>query len=493
VTGARVNRRRFLAASGVAGALAASGIAARPSAAQSPQPPIILRSEWGADLPPRGQLPAEDVRFLLVHHTYQPDSSYEEDEVAGMLRSIYGFHTGASKGWPDIAYNFFVDKFGRIWEGRTGSVDGPVQGSATGGNQGYSQLCCFLGDTTTEPPTPPALDSMISLLAWLADRYGIDTSPGAQVSFTSRGSNKWPAGAAVSTATIAGHRDMSMTECPGDACYQLVTGSFASLVTDRRASTAATSTTTTSAVPTTSTVVTTPPAANTTSAERADELASSGTQASEADNGSPPSDGTKVPAIAAGLVAVTAGAAVAIAYRRRQQPPSPSDLTLHSDADPTTIEFGSEQRAGGGAAWFIDRAWGTPAVDAAVSQIRSAAAVDPDRWLDAPEPHWKALATALWQVDPTSSRDAAGIAVVQWHRDVLAVLLLGSATGTASGPDAIELHSRRLNLVELPEGGVHGTFSFGRLDPELVRTSWELGPADRTSSLPPTAALGGQN
>ena len=38
----------------------------------------------------------------------------------------------------------------------------------------------------------------------------------------SRGSNLHPAGKQVTTATIAGHRDMSKTSCPGDACFRLI-------------------------------------------------------------------------------------------------------------------------------------------------------------------------------------------------------------------------------------------------------------------------------
>src|SRR5688500_18291358 len=49
--------------------------------------------------------------------------------------------------------------------------------------------------------------------------------------FVSRGSNRWPAGASVTTSTIAGHRDMSMTTCPGDAAYPLVKEAFPAEVT----------------------------------------------------------------------------------------------------------------------------------------------------------------------------------------------------------------------------------------------------------------------
>jgi hypothetical protein len=81
---------------------------------------------------------------------------------------------------------------------------------------------CFIGDFTGEAPTAAALAAGTRTLAWRAQRYGVSTAPGATVNFTSRGSNRWPAGAAVTTATIAGHRDMSTTACPGNAFYPYV-------------------------------------------------------------------------------------------------------------------------------------------------------------------------------------------------------------------------------------------------------------------------------
>lgn len=198
-------------------------------------PAIIERQSWGGDLPVKGQLQKETPKFLLVHHTLLPNSDYGRNDPPRMLRQVYAFHTGKEKGWPDVAYNFFVDKFGRIYEGRTGSISGPVRGSATGGNQGYSQLCCFLGDTSKQPPTPEAQRAMVDLLAWLADRFGIDTRPGATTSFTSLGSNRHKAGTTVVARTISGHRDMSLTECPGDACYALIANDFPTRVAKLRA------------------------------------------------------------------------------------------------------------------------------------------------------------------------------------------------------------------------------------------------------------------
>lgn len=192
---------------------------ARPTTS-APQPSIHPREEWARGLEPTGPLSrerAEDVRFLLVHHTQTPNG-YRRDAVPARLRSIFDYHTG-TKVWPDVAYNFFVDAHGGIWEGRQGSLDGPVKGDATGGSQGFAQLCCFIGDHTSSPPTLEAQAAMSSLLAWSAGRYDVDLHAGRTITFVSRGSNRWPRGSRVTTTPIAAHRDMSLTECPGDAAY----------------------------------------------------------------------------------------------------------------------------------------------------------------------------------------------------------------------------------------------------------------------------------
>ena len=181
---------------------------------------VVPRAEWGGDLAPVGPVPAEpDVRYLLVHHSVDPGNEYGEADVAGILRGFVRFHTAAAKGWPDLAYNFLVDRFGRVWEGRTGSIAGPVAGDATGGNQGYDQLCCFIGDHQAGDPSPEAFSAMARLLAALARRSGVALGEGATATFTSRGSNRHPAGTTVTTATVAGHREMSRTRCPGDRVF----------------------------------------------------------------------------------------------------------------------------------------------------------------------------------------------------------------------------------------------------------------------------------
>ncbi|MGH8951935.1 MAG: N-acetylmuramoyl-L-alanine amidase [Acidimicrobiia bacterium] len=217
-------------------------------------PDINPRSTWAIDRPARGPLEGEVVRFLLVHHTAS-GNGHTADEVPDLLRGIYDFHTGPERAWNDIAYNFLIDAGGGIWEGRSGSLAGPVAGDANGGNQGFSQLVSLIGDFDSAQPSPASLDSLVDLLAWLADRYQVATEPGSQVTFSSRGSNLWPSGAQVTTPTITGHRTMSQTSCPGSNLNSYVTGDLMADVSGARlgaaAGEASSSTTTTSTTMTT--------------------------------------------------------------------------------------------------------------------------------------------------------------------------------------------------------------------------------------------------
>lgn len=196
------------------------GAGARPAWGAPPMPPIRPRAEWAGRLVSTGPLQAEtDVRFLLVHHSETPNGDLPQ-RTPERLRGIYAYHTGPQKRWPDVAYNFFVDGHGVIWEGRAGSLAGPIRGDATGGSQGCAELVCFVGDHSFQPPTSEAMAAMAQLLAWLAGRDRLDLA--GPITFTSRGSNRWRSGTSVTTEQIAGHRQMSQTACPGDALFPLI-------------------------------------------------------------------------------------------------------------------------------------------------------------------------------------------------------------------------------------------------------------------------------
>lgn len=202
-----------------------------PATTVGPGLSIYPREAWAVGLPDPGPLAQEqpgDVRFLLVHHSA---SRNDYTDAGAQIRAFHAFHTGPERGWPDVAYNFFVDRFGRVWEGRNGSLEGPVKGDASGGSQGHALLCCMIGDFRSLRPPDESIQSLTRLLAWLSVRHGIPTAPGSTTTFVSRGSNRWPAGTSVTTATIAGHSDMSLTACPGSAAYSIVRQELPRLVT----------------------------------------------------------------------------------------------------------------------------------------------------------------------------------------------------------------------------------------------------------------------
>ena len=222
-------RRQLLVGAAVGTAALMAG--ARPAVAAYPPPvapvevmPGLLihpRAHWGGDLPPKRPTVLEDSRFLLVHHTASSNTYADPRDV---MRVTYWWHTSSdpSKGWPDVCYEFFIGRDGDIYEGRAGALTHPVVADATGGNQGFAQLICLLGDFSTVAPTAAAQDSLVKVLAWLAGRDQISIADGATASFTSRGSQRWAKGASVTTPTITGHRDMSYTGCPGDRVYDMM-------------------------------------------------------------------------------------------------------------------------------------------------------------------------------------------------------------------------------------------------------------------------------
>ena len=224
-----IDRRQFLVGAAALVVVSSCGAPRLPRREPTARPSIRARSDW-ADDPPLWTPPTEDPRIVVVHHTAS-SNVYSPSDVPGILRTIYRNHTGHYSGgqWPDIAYNFIVDQFGTIWEARVVSADGPVAGDATGGNQGHSILCCWLGTHDDEPPSQPAIDAMVSLIAWQAARYRITVGLGATATFASRGSSLWPEGDKVTVPTVCGHRDVSDVTCPGDAGYEVV-GSLPALV-----------------------------------------------------------------------------------------------------------------------------------------------------------------------------------------------------------------------------------------------------------------------
>ncbi len=192
-----------------------------PAAITGPgQPPgIIPRSQWGAPASSRCSGPASEgrVRAAVVHHT-AGGNDYAPQDSAEIVRGIYAYHTRAL-GWCDIGYNALVDKYGQVFEGRAGGIAKPVQGTHAGGFNRDTWGVSMIGSFEHSPPPPIQIRTVGRLLGW---RLWLDIAdPRSEVQLVSAGGSytAFARGTRVTLPTIIGHRDVDITECPGDAGY----------------------------------------------------------------------------------------------------------------------------------------------------------------------------------------------------------------------------------------------------------------------------------
>ena len=129
------------------GGEAATGPAQQAGAA----PAILGRAEWGADETLRSCTPSRlhGYKGAVVHHTVN-SNTYTAAQAPALVRSIYAYHA-STLGWCDVGYQFLVDRFGTIYEGRAGSVAGAVQGAQSGGFNAETFGVAIIGDFARTP------------------------------------------------------------------------------------------------------------------------------------------------------------------------------------------------------------------------------------------------------------------------------------------------------------------------------------------------------
>ena len=176
-------------------------------------PRLITRADWGAS-PFRGDpvpLARPSYDRITFHHA-ACCGAYTYEEGIAQVKGIQVFHQDG-RGWSDIGYHFVLDQSGRLYQGRPFMNEGatldetPILaqgahvGGANTGNIGVSALGCYHppeGAGCGDALSAAAYDSLITVLAFLSERYGIPPSE------------------------IGGHRDFSSTACPGDNNYSLL-------------------------------------------------------------------------------------------------------------------------------------------------------------------------------------------------------------------------------------------------------------------------------
>jgi len=180
-------------------------------------PKIIMRRSWGANERIRRDNPDFAQRLLstVVHHTAGAGPA-SPAQSAAIVRGIQTYHV-LGNGWDDIGYNFLVDRFGQIFEGRYGGVERNVIGAhAQGFNTGTVGIA-VIGTYNGSGPSAAARDAISRLIAWRLDVAHL--YPLSRNLTTSNGNPRFRKGLPVWLRGVSGHRDTGFTSCPGTGLY----------------------------------------------------------------------------------------------------------------------------------------------------------------------------------------------------------------------------------------------------------------------------------
>ena len=183
--------------------------------------PVTTRAEWGANASYMSWDPDyASAGHVVVHHT-AGTNNYSAGQSASIVRGIYYYHA-VTLDWGDIGYNFLIDKYGTVFEGRSGSLAAPagrmsVGAHARGVNTGTMGLS-MMGDYSSVSPSEAQLSSVGRMAGWFLKRAGI-TDANGRAGLHVWTTERYQAGSTISMPRILGHRDVGYTTCPGNVGY----------------------------------------------------------------------------------------------------------------------------------------------------------------------------------------------------------------------------------------------------------------------------------
>ena len=193
---------------------------AEASTVSAPMPAIITRAQWGANESQTRSGPkyAPTIKAAFVHHTASRND-YTPEQSAAQVRNLYNWFTKGLK-YSDMAYNFLVDRYGRLYEGRGGGVDKAVVGGHTAGFNDQTFAVSAIGNFQKLKPQDPEMaaiiDSVSSLLAWkLSMNHRDPNGQTTLVSDSAAGTSRYKPGQTANASVVGGHGDIGATSCPG--------------------------------------------------------------------------------------------------------------------------------------------------------------------------------------------------------------------------------------------------------------------------------------
>lgn len=184
-------------------------------------PTVVSRAGWGADESLRTGDPryASTIKMAFVHHTVT-SSTYSRAQGPAQVRAVYAYDT-LGLGISDLGYNFMVDRYGTVYEGRAGGVERAVVGAHTAGFNKESFAVAVLGDLQNVRPGTTELARVVNAVGTVAGwKLGLfhrdPMEPVSLISDGKYGTSKYNTGeVAKMPYSLVGHGDIGLTACPG--------------------------------------------------------------------------------------------------------------------------------------------------------------------------------------------------------------------------------------------------------------------------------------
>lgn len=175
---------------------------------------VITRAEWGARSPTCVMDTASTLTSAVVHHTAGSNNYPDQATAMRQIRGDQAYHMDG-RGWCDLGYNFVVDKWGNLYEGRDGSLTVARVGvHASGWNTGTVGIS-MLGDYSAVTPSATVRDVVARVIGARLGAFGVN--PNTAFLYQNSGyvpSEKMPLGQSFQPRVI-GHRQAAFTTCPG--------------------------------------------------------------------------------------------------------------------------------------------------------------------------------------------------------------------------------------------------------------------------------------
>lgn len=155
---------------------------------------IISSSVWGRDIKSPPPKPG-NVDALTVHWVGSSSYNRKKDKIADGIKAIEKSQMRSNSSLSCVSYNFLVDKFGRIWEGRGFAYRNAANG-ANANNLTSMSVCVLVGQADSTV-TPEILSGLKALYSEVVKHYG-------------------------RSLKVECHSDVRATQCPGSALTALV-------------------------------------------------------------------------------------------------------------------------------------------------------------------------------------------------------------------------------------------------------------------------------